>query len=672
MKPAIDRADSFENSGSTARETERQRLVLKPEALPVEQKPRFLRNATRPVQGKMIFRIAVMKPFRLIILLTLSMVILLAARPVMAEGELVRALKSREEFFNTPEMRELRHNWQTLIKEFEDAALAQEEPRHASRARFIAAQLSLASGQKYKKDEDYQNARTLARRAVRDCPRCAHSAEAQLIHGQALFQLKELDEADRQLMRVELNYPDSPHVATARQLLTQLRGGQPPTPDKPEKQPQAKPAESGKTSAEAADKAAKTQTGGNANKKPAEQSKPKDSGLKTPKKIQVPKTPKARSDGKAQVFFIALEDFGKYTRVTAYVDKVAPYVYNLIPPARAGGSFRAYADIKGAVIAPGTSIQLKDNSPLVKLVKMNQFQAEVVRLVIDMPDAHPYMPVFVDKPPRLVFNIAKEAKDLPANAPEAQPDPPDKKPEPASNKNNASLATKGATGSMIDQLGLKVKCIVLDPGHGGKDIGAGAFGLKEKDITLKLAKKLKTRLENRLGLTVHLTRNDDTFITLERRTKIAKDKKADIFISLHVNANNSASVQGFETYILNFATDKSAMAVAARENASSDKSVSELDDVLQSIAKNTKIIESRALAQALHKSAVKTLNKKYKVRDLGIKEAPFFVLVGANVPAVLAEIGFITNEAEAARIKTDAYLDQVADGLAEGLAGYVR
>lgn len=591
-------------------------------------------------------------------LITFLAATLMAASPLMAEGELARALKSREEFFKTPQMRELRHNWQTLVTEFENAALAQDEPRHASRARFVGAQLALESGKKYKNNDDYQKAALLARRAVRDCPRCAHGSEAQLIHGQALYELKELDQADMQLMKVELNYPGSSReVTAARDLRAKLRGSPPPKPTDEISPKSAKPAEAKKEPA----------------KKPETKPKPAaDSGLKTPKKVNVPAPPKARADGKAQVYFLSLEDFGKYTRVTAYLDKVAPYVYNLIPPASAGGAFRAYADIKGAAIAPKTRVELKDKSPLVKLVKMNQFQSETVRLVIDLPQAHPYMPVFVDKPPRLIFNIAKEAKDLPATSPEAQPEPPAVSKKPTAKPRDNTVAAQGPADSLARQLGLKVRTIVIDPGHGGKDTGAGASGLKEKEITLKLAQKLKSRLEKRLGLNVELTRSDDRFITLERRGKIAKDKKADLFISIHVNANKDASVQGFETYILNFATDKSAMAVAARENAASDKSVSELEDVLQSLAKNTKIAESRAMAQALHKATVTALRKTYKVRDIGVKEAPFFVLLDSGVPATLVEIGFVTNKDDAARLKTDAYLNEVADGLTNGLASYVK
>ena len=598
----------------------------------------------------------------LLFLLTALVWLALPAGLASAEGELVRALKSRQDFQASRESQKTRANWLKLIKEFEEAALAQVEPRHASRARYLGAAMALESAGKFKQKADYETAERLARRAVRDCPRCVHSAEAQLISGRALVGLGQLDQADKQLMKVELNYPGSPEVAEARKLLAQVRGGPPPTPEakgakapaetrEPAPEPRAKPAP-----AKAAE-APKT--------------------TKAPPKVSVPAPPKPRADGQAQVYFLSLSDYGEYTTVTAYLDKVTAYVYNLIPPAKAGGSFRAYADLKNAVIAPGARIQLKENSRLVRLVKMNQFQKEVVRVVLDLPEAHPYRPVFLNDPPRLIFSVAKEARSLPAPGAEAQPDPPEKpapaaKPvTPAKQSSNTPVA-RGPADSLARQLGLKIKCVVIDPGHGGKDGGASAFGLKEKDIVLKLSQKLAARIEKRLGLTVHLTRTEDKFITLERRTKIAKEKKADLFISIHVNANNLAQVEGFETYILNFATDRSAMAVAARENASTDKSVAEMQDLLHIIAKNTKIAESRALAQALHKAALTNLNKNHKVRDLGVKEAPFYVLVGTDVPSILVETGFITNEKEAERLGREAYLDRIADGLVTGLESYVK
>lgn len=602
----------------------------------------------------------------------LAALLCLAPGAAMAEGELVRAVKSREDFLKDQARQKSRAEWLKLVKEFEEAALAQYDPRHASRARYLGADTAFNSGDRFGQKADYQKAEALAKRSVRDCPRCTHSPDAQLVYGKALAALGQLDQADRQLMKVELNYPGSPQVTEARLALAKVRGGPPPTPDweKPTRETgAAKQPDLGQPS-----KAAGSSGDGSKltfqPKETAEQQPAKTVQAKPQPKVPAP--PKARADGQAQVYYVTMTNKGRITTVTAYVDKVTPYVYNLIPPARSGGAFRVYADIKGAVLAPGAKLQLKERTDLVQLVKMNQFKNDVVRLVLDMPEANPYRPVFLNDPPRLVFHVASDAAKLPAQSVEAQPDPPEKKitPAPASKPGNA--ATNGPPESIIRIFGLKPRTIIIDPGHGGKDNGASGAGLREKDIVLALAKKLQTRIEKRLGLNVHLTRSDDRFITLERRTKIAKDQKGDLFISLHVNANDLASVEGFETYIVNFATDRSAMAVAARENASLNKSIAEMDDLLHILTKNTKIAESRVMAQALHKAALTSINKKYKVRDLGVKEAPFFVLVGTNIPSILVEIGFLTNANDAARLKQDEYLNLIADGICDGLESYVK
>ena len=609
--------------------------------------------------------------------LTIFLLTVPGAGPVLAEGELVRANKSRADFLDDPGRVKNRSNWLELIKEYEGAALAQKESRFAGRARAWAADLALTAGRKFKQSADFEKADQLARRAVRDCPRCSYAAESQFISGQALFELKQLDSAVKQLLKVELNYPDSPLVKPAGRLLAQIHGRPlPPSEDKPAappatKAPEFKPAET-KAPAPPAAKAPEVKPAETKAPAPpaakAPTTKPTPAKPPAPKTPEIPAPPKPRTDGMAQVYFLHLTDHGHYTTVTAYLDKTTAYLYNLIPAA--GGSFRAYADLKNTVIAPGARLQLREKSPLVNLVKMNQFQKDVARLVLDLPQAYPYRPTFLDKPPRLVFQVAREAETLKEPQTEAAPEPPPQPRRPAGPA--LTGGAKGPADSLARQLGLKVKTVVIDPGHGGKDNGATGFGQKEKDITLRLGRKLADRLTKRLGLTVFLTRSDDRFLTLSRRTRIALEKKADLFISLHVNANELAKVEGLETYILNFTTDRSAMAVAARENATADKTISELQDILQVIARNTKIAESGALAQTIHKAVITALSKDYKVRDLGVKEAPFFVLVGTECPSILMEIGFITNEKEADRLKTEAYLDRLADGLADGLASYVK
>nr|WP_321466495.1 N-acetylmuramoyl-L-alanine amidase [uncultured Desulfobulbus sp.] len=225
--------------------------------------------------------------------------------------------------------------------------------------------------------------------------------------------------------------------------------------------------------------------------------------------------------------------------------------------------------------------------------------------------------------------------------------------------------------SLAQQLGLGVKTIVIDPGHGGKDPGAMAFGLKEKDITLGIAKKLARLLTTTHHYQVVLTRSKDVYIPLEKRTAMANAKKADLFISIHVNAHPDTAQNGIETYFLNLATDADAMRVAALENASSTHSIGELQDILNSLMNNSKIDESSRLARFVQTNLINGLTKPYKPRDLGVKQAPFYVLIGAEMPAILAELSFITNGKEAALLKNDAHLEKLAQKLADGIVAYI-
>ena len=217
-----------------------------------------------------------------------------------------------------------------------------------------------------------------------------------------------------------------------------------------------------------------------------------------------------------------------------------------------------------------------------------------------------------------------------------------------------------------------IKNIIIDPGHGGKDPGAMAFGLKEKDLVLQVAKMVTDILSKQYGYQVTLTRSKDIFLPLEERTAIANTMRADLFVSIHLNAHPDKSVGGVETYFLNLATNADAMRVAALENATSTHSIGEMQDVLQSILKNEKIDESSRLAQFVQRSLAKKLGKSYKIKDLGVKQAPFYVLIGAEMPAVLTEISFITNPAEAKLLQQNAYLQKIAQEIVAGLIAYIE
>jgi N-acetylmuramoyl-L-alanine amidase len=343
-----------------------------------------------------------------------------------------------------------------------------------------------------------------------------------------------------------------------------------------------------------------------------------------------------------------------------------------LPPSREGGHFRFYIDFKETRLSQkGVKSPVKPTS-LIKTLKINQLNSDTVRLVADMPSAYPYTPIFLDNPPRMIIRVAALADQLPPVEVEAPPTPrePVKKP-PKKTEPLPSRPAKGPTDSMARQLGLGIRLVAIDAGHGGKDGGAAGNGLKEKDITLKVSRMLAKKFKERLGLDVIMTRDKDAFVTLDRRTKTARDRKADLFISIHVNANDIAKVQGFESYILNFSSDPAAMAVAARENASSDKTMSDMGDLIQKIAKNTKVAESRVLAKSLHSGALASIRNQYKIRDLGVKEAAFIVLANVDVPAVLLEIGFVTNKTDAERLALDSYLELMTDGLCQGMKNYL-
>jgi N-acetylmuramoyl-L-alanine amidase len=227
--------------------------------------------------------------------------------------------------------------------------------------------------------------------------------------------------------------------------------------------------------------------------------------------------------------------------------------------------------------------------------------------------------------------------------------------------------------SLARQLGLNVSRVVIDPGHGGKDPGCRVRGgIEEKDITLKIAKLLVKKLEQELGCKVFLTRDKDTYLPLERRTAIANMKKADLFISLHVNAHRNSRIHGLETYFLNIATDEGAVMVAARENATSQKNISDLQLILNDLMLNTKILESSRLAYQIQKGMVSGLERHYSsVRDLGVKQAPFYVLIGAEMPAVLIEVGFLTNPMDKKMLLSKKYQERVADGISRGIKDYI-
>jgi N-acetylmuramoyl-L-alanine amidase len=259
-----------------------------------------------------------------------------------------------------------------------------------------------------------------------------------------------------------------------------------------------------------------------------------------------------------------------------------------------------------------------------------------------------------------------------AATPTPAPDPahtPDPGPEEIA---RAARPTSAGTNSLIRTLGLKINRVVIDPGHGGHDQGTeGTKGLVEKELVLDVALRVGRLVQQNMGAEVIYTRNDDTFVPLEGRTALANEKKADLFLSIHANSSPYPNISGVETYYLNINGSKDAMDVARRENGPTLNSIFDLQDIVKKIALHDKSEESHEFAKRMETSLYSFSLKSFPgTKDRGVKTAPFIVLIGANMPSVLAEIGFLTNSREEALLKRSDYRQKLAEALYKGMEKY--
>jgi len=247
-------------------------------------------------------------------------------------------------------------------------------------------------------------------------------------------------------------------------------------------------------------------------------------------------------------------------------------------------------------------------------------------------------------------------------------------PEPPLGAPKAARHTAGGDTSLVRALGLKIQRVVIDPGHGGHDQGTeGSHGMLEKDLVLDVAQRLGKLIEDRMGAEVIYTRTDDTFIPLEGRTALANEKKADLFLSIHANSSPVPRITGVETYYLSLTDSKEGKDLAARENDSSQLSLFELRDLVQKIALNDKVEESKEFASRIQSALFAFSARNFpSEKNRGTKKAPFVVLIGASMPSVLAEIGFLSNGREEALLKKPDYRQKLAEALYRGVSRYAE
>ncbi|HEX9078439.1 MAG TPA: N-acetylmuramoyl-L-alanine amidase [Desulfuromonadaceae bacterium] len=356
-----------------------------------------------------------------------------------------------------------------------------------------------------------------------------------------------------------------------------------------------------------------------------------------------------------------------YTRIAVTLDREARFEYHQLPQNRERNiPPRLYIDIDGAKLGPGVK-DLRIGDGLLKTARIGQYRPGTVRVVLDLDSMKEFKIFTFADPFRIIIDArgerpteisrGKEASIEPLPAmPAASPPPPEEKAKPLA---------RPAIG--------KIRRIVVDAGHGGHDPGAlGGGGTREKDITLQIAVKLARRLREELGLDVVLTRSTDVFLELQERTAIANKVGADIFVSIHANAALNRASSGIETYYLNLAKTEKVAQLAAKENGTSLEKVSVLQAVLFDLMANYKLNDSAHLADEVQKCVYRRVSARYSgVKNLGVKQGPFYVLVGATMPSILVETAFVTNEKEEARLNDQNYQDCTVAGIVEGVRAYM-
>ena len=372
-----------------------------------------------------------------------------------------------------------------------------------------------------------------------------------------------------------------------------------------------------------------------------------------------------------------------YTRIAVTLSHDVPYETHEIAKTPGSGTLgRIFFDVNGAKLAPGVKdITIGDG--FLKSVRVAQYKADTVRVVLDVDNIKEYKIFTFSDPFRIIVDVKGEkraeisslapaltavpmaavpvgaeppVKQQPAVLPEPAKEPPALRPPPRQ---------KLKPG--------KVRRIVVDPGHGGKHPGAvGHNGTQEKDVVLSMGLLLARKLKDELGIDAVMTRSTDVFIELQERTAIANQVGADLFVSIHANASLNRSAAGMETYYLNLAKTEKAAQLAARENGTSLEKVSLLQAVLFDLMANYKLNDSAHLAEEVQKALYKRMSGSYPAtKNLGVKQGPFYVLVGATMPSILVESAFISNEKEEARLRDPAFQEQVAEGILDGIISYI-
>jgi len=399
--------------------------------------------------------------------------------------------------------------------------------------------------------------------------------------------------------------------------------------------------------------------------------KVKTAAKSTPKTVVVEKQPAVS----AQLTEVRHWSTPDYTRIAVTLSHDAPFEKHEIAKTPGSGILsRIFFDVNGAKLTPGAK-DLTIGDGLLKSVRVAQYKPDTVRVVLDVENIKDYKIFTFSDPFRIIVDVKGERPTeisaiTPGISAPPQPSaanlkelPPEQRKEEAVVK--APVRPKLKPG--------KIRRIVVDPGHGGKDPGAvGLSGLQEKDVVLSIGHKVAKKLKDDLGIDAVMTRSTDVFIELQERTAIANQVGADLFISIHANAALNRKANGIETYYLNLAKTEKAAQLAARENGTSLEKVSLLQAVLFDLMANYKLNDSAHLADEVQKALYKRISAQDPTtKNLGVKQGPFYVLVGATMPSILVESAFISNAQEEIKLADPKYLEETAEGIIDGVVAYI-
>jgi N-acetylmuramoyl-L-alanine amidase len=380
-----------------------------------------------------------------------------------------------------------------------------------------------------------------------------------------------------------------------------------------------------------------------------------------------------QDDPRAEIVNLRRYTHPNFTRIVIDIGKLREYTFGeLQDPGR------IYVDVLQAKLNPilqGQSYPVKTG--YISQIRISQKTSSTVRVAVDVefPRVQSYRVYHLFDPFRLVIDIyPRDIKVPPSSTPPDKALPSTDKTQSPVKREVAPRDPSLAGTSLARQLGLGVRTIVIDPGHGGPRPGTiGKSGLQEKEVNLAVALALQKLLKEKAGLDAILTRESDVDVPLEDRTVIANQKRADLFVSIHSNAHRDRKRGGVETFFLNISPDPLVIELAAAENATSTKNIGEMKTILQKIVQNSKIQESRDLAELIQKNLVQALSRDLpSVKNLGVKGGPFWVLIGGEMPSVLVEISHLSNAKEEAKLKTKKFRELAAQGIYDGIMAYIR